>query len=56
MSDEKGLIDTNVLVYAYVISDEEKHRIAAELVESIWREGIGIVTLQNLCEFLVMVL
>lgn len=55
MSDEKGLIDTNVLVYAYIISDEEKHRIAAELVESIWRDDIGIITLQNLCEFFVVV-
>jgi predicted nucleic acid-binding protein len=55
MSDEKGLIDTNVLVHAYVISDEEKHAIAAELVDSIWREAIGTIALQNLCEFFVVV-
>ena len=36
MIDELRLIDTNVLVHAYTVSDERKHEAALSLVEKVW--------------------
>jgi predicted nucleic acid-binding protein len=55
MSEENRLIDTNILVYAYDISEKAKRRIARTLLDQIWDQGGGIVTLQNLAEFFVVV-
>lgn len=55
MSEESKLIDTNVLVYAYDISEKTKRRIARTLLDEIWDQGSGAVTLQNLAEFFVVV-
>jgi predicted nucleic acid-binding protein len=49
------LIDTNVLVYAYDISERGKRRVARSLLDEVWEEGGGVVTLQNLSEFFVVV-
>jgi predicted nucleic acid-binding protein len=49
------LIDTNVLVYAYDITDEEKHLKSKEIIQKIWKDGNGITTVQNLTEFFVVV-
>ncbi|MBM4053611.1 MAG: PIN domain-containing protein [Planctomycetes bacterium] len=49
------LIDTNILVYAYDASEGYKHRAARELLKSVWEEGGGIVCLQNLMEFFVVI-
>ncbi len=49
------LIDTNILVYAYDSSEGEKHRKAAEIVSRIWEEGGGVLCIQNLMEFFVVI-
>jgi predicted nucleic acid-binding protein len=55
MSEENRLIDTNVLVYAYDISEKAKRRIARTLLDEIWDQGGGIITLQDLTEFFLVV-
>ncbi len=55
MNGEGKLIDTNILVHAYVLSDDRKHAIAKDIVQELWDEGGGITTLQNLCEFFFVV-
>jgi len=55
MAEESRLIDTNVLVYAYDASEKAKRRIAHDLLDRIWDEGGGVVTLQNLSKFFVAV-
>ena len=37
MTGELRLIDTNVLVHAYTMSDERKHGAALSLVEKVWK-------------------
>ena len=54
MPDEDRLFDTNIPVHAYTVSDERKHRTAMALVESVWEGGRATTTLQNLCEFFVV--
>ncbi|MEW6417359.1 MAG: PIN domain-containing protein [Nitrospirota bacterium] len=49
------LIDTNILVYAYDISEGEKHSTSKNLIKQIWEEGGGVVCLQNLMEFFVII-
>ena len=36
MNGELRLIDTNVLVQAYTVSDEQKHNAALPLIEKVW--------------------
>lgn len=55
MDDKETLIDTNVLVHAYVLSNEKKHAVAKNIVQNIWRNGCGITTLQNISEFFFVV-
>ncbi len=55
MNDERRLIDTNILVHAYVLADDRKHAIAKSIIQEIWNEGTGITTLQNVCEFFFVV-
>ena len=50
MTDEQRLIDTNILVHAYTVSDEQKHEAALSLIEKIWEGGSASTTLQDLCE------
>lgn len=49
------LIDTNILVYAYDTSEAEKHEASKALLIKIWEEGGGVVSLQNLMEFFVVI-
>ena len=51
MTDGERLLDTNVLVHAYVRLDEKKQVTASGIVLPIWETGGGITTVQNLCEF-----
>jgi len=44
------LIDTNVLVHAYVFLDAKKHASAREIILPMWHEGGGLTTLQNLAK------
>jgi len=53
MSDK--LIDTNILVYAYDTSEGKKHEISKSLLKQIWEAGGGIVCLQNLMEFFIVI-
>lgn len=50
------LIDTNILVYAYDKTDEQKHRLARSLLEKCWkRERSYAISAQNLAEFFIIV-
>lgn len=49
------LIDTNVLVYAYDTSEEKKHAVSKDLLRHMWIDGGGVVCLQNLMEFFVVI-
>ena len=55
MNGETRLIDTNVLVQAYTVSDDRKHGIALAVVERIWKGEGAATTVQNLCEFFFVV-
>jgi len=44
-----------VLVYAYDLSEKIKHSLARGILDQIWDDGGGVVTLQNLSEFFVAV-
>ncbi len=49
------VIDTNILVYAYDTSEGTKHTIANQLLKEIWQHGGGVVCVQNLMEFFVVI-
>lgn len=55
MTDEGRLIDTNVLVHAYVLIEPAKNTRARALLRQIWKHGSGVTSVQNLCEFVVVV-
>lgn len=55
MNGETRLIDTNVLVQAYTVSDDRKHDLALSVLERIWKSEGATTTLQNLCEFFFVV-
>jgi predicted nucleic acid-binding protein len=48
------LIDTSILVYAYDTSEGTKHDTAKQLLKQIWQNGGGVVCVQNLMEFFVV--
>jgi len=45
-------VDTNILLYAYVATDE-RHEAASALVDRLWRERGGAISVQVLQEFYV---
>jgi predicted nucleic acid-binding protein len=49
----KEFVDTNVLIYAFDLSAGKKRETAAALVERLWAERSGCVSLQVLQEFYV---
>lgn len=51
----KVFVDTNVLVYAHDTAAGERHLLARELVESLWRDRSGVLSTQVLQEFYVNV-
>ena len=57
MSDKPALefIDTNILVYAHDQSSGEKHQVARDLIQGIWKTGNGCLSVQVLQEFYVTV-
>lgn len=55
MNGEPRLIDTVVLVHAYTVSDDYKHRTALSLMERVWGGEEAVTTLQNLCELFFVV-
>lgn len=48
-------VDSNVLVYAYDLSQGEKHEQAKTLLLSLWESGLGCLSIQVLQEFFVNV-
>jgi predicted nucleic acid-binding protein len=48
---KNSLLDTNVLVYAYDVSETRRRVIAKGLVNDVWNAGSRVLTLQNLSEF-----
>ncbi len=56
MKDETFLIDTNILVYSYDASEQEKQKLCSSLIKKCWmREESYAIALQNLSEFYVIV-
>jgi predicted nucleic acid-binding protein len=55
MTDDKSFVDTNVLVYAHDRGAGRKHEIAKALVENLWRQRKGVISIQVLQEFYVNV-
>jgi predicted nucleic acid-binding protein len=53
MNVEYQFVDTNVLVYAYDKSDEEKRLRAADLITTLWEYRLGCLSIQTLQEFYV---
>jgi len=53
MKGDKVFLDANIIVYAYDISDKDKHGRAVSILESIWRAETGVVSTQVLQEFFV---
>jgi predicted nucleic acid-binding protein len=51
----KAFVDTNILVYAYDRGAGSKHERALSLVETLWKEGNGVLSTQVLQEFYVNV-
>lgn len=51
----KVFVDTNVLVYAYDIDAGARHDIARTIMNGLWQSGQGIVSIQTLSEFYVVV-
>lgn len=47
----KYLVDTNILVYAYDRSEPEKQAKAAEVLDTLARDGSGMLSPQILSEF-----
>ncbi len=45
------LVDSNVVIYAHDPSAGEKHRLARALMERLWVEGTGCLSVQVLQEF-----
>ncbi len=50
MSSELAFVDTNIFVYAYDSSSGEKHVKSKKLLNVLWREKTGVVSVQVLQE------
>jgi predicted nucleic acid-binding protein len=50
-----AFVDANILVYAEDQDAGRKHIIARDLVASLWRSGEGVLSVQVLQEFFVIV-
>jgi predicted nucleic acid-binding protein len=53
MNVDMEFVDTNILVYAYDISDQSKRGIALKLLERLWESKNGCLSIQVLQEFYV---
>jgi predicted nucleic acid-binding protein len=47
--------DTNILVYCFDETDQEKHEIASDLIIQAYKQGNGVISTQVLKEFYVTV-
>lgn len=53
--DNLSFLDTNILIYAFDTSTGEKHQKASKLLEELWAEENGCISIQVLQEFYVNV-
>lgn len=51
----KAFLDTNILVYAYDTSDEDRHKIALELIAHLLSAENVVISTQVLNEFIVVI-
>lgn len=51
----REFVDANVLVYAFDASAAEKHEHAKALMERLWQDGTGCLSVQVLQEFFVTI-
>jgi predicted nucleic acid-binding protein len=51
----KTFVDTNVLIYAHDVDAEKKHQIAKTVLDELWSERAGVLSVQVLQEFYVNV-
>jgi predicted nucleic acid-binding protein len=51
----RQFVDSNVLVYSFDLRSDEKSKKARELLDELWKEKVGCVSLQVLQEFFVSV-
>ncbi len=51
----KAFVDSNILIYAYDITAEEKHPKAMDLLQSLWNTRLGVLSVQVLQEVFVNV-
>ena len=49
------MIDTNILVYAYDKSQEHRQHRAAEILTRLWEDKSGLLSIQVLQEFYVII-
>lgn len=54
MSD-KTFVDTNVLIYAHDMDAKAKHEAAKQVLQELWSERAGVLSMQVLQEFYVNV-
>ena len=52
-ADNLHFIDTNILIYAYDTSTGEKHQEASKLLQELWKNENGCISIQVLQEFYV---
>jgi len=53
--NDRSFVDTNILVYAHDIDAAKKHKVARELITSLWDHKTGVLSTQILQEFYVTV-
>lgn len=51
----KTFVDTNILIYAHDVDAGEKHRLAKEVLQTLWLDRTGVLSPQVLQEFYVNV-
>jgi predicted nucleic acid-binding protein len=51
----KTFVDTNILIYAHDVDARQKHQIAKAVLDQLWRERAGVLSVQVLQEFYVNV-
>lgn len=55
MSENRAFLDTNILVYAFDSSADNKHKVAKQIMIDLWNSGRGMLSTQVLQEFYVTV-
>ena len=53
--NDKTFIDTNVLIYAHDVDAKAKHEAAKSILQELWNERCGVLSMQVLQEFYVNV-